>query len=238
MCDLWGLSSNKPVRATKSLPLFAEKYSSINPDGWGIAYYRNEKATIKKKPGLAKTSTEFFDIVDNARSNIIIAHLRYATQGHACEENCHPFMRHEFNKDWVFAHNGNISHITRHVQSLGRTDSEHAFHQLLDEIKSYTTEKTIGGIYPGLKSGIQNIFSTYGKDIHLNFLMSDGSLLYAFNHYPAKPMYFIRNEKDFGGTVVVSTKKVGSGEWSKIPSDKVLVISNGEILLLSDRLKV
>ena len=193
---------------------------------------------IKRKPGKAKISTEFSDIVENARSDIIIAHLRKGTQGDACEENCHPFVRHEFNKDWVFAHNGNITPIIPHARSRGETDSEHAFHQILDEIKSYTTEKTIGGIYPGLKSGIQHIFSTYGKDIHLNFLMSDGSLLYAFNHYPRAPMYFIRNEKEFGGTMVVSTKKVESGEWRKIPSDKLLVISKGEILLLSDRLKV
>lgn len=238
MCDLWGLSSNEPVRATKSLPIFAEQYSSKNPDGWGIAYYSDGKAFIKREPEMAKTSTEFFNIIENARSTIFIAHLRLPTRGHPCEENCHPFTRHEFNKDWVFAHNGNISNIIPQTRSRGQTDSEHAFHQILDKIESYTRGKAIGGIYPGLKSGIRHIFSTYGKDITLNFLMSDGSLLYAFNHYPKIPLYFVRREKDFGGTIVISTKKVGSGEWRKIPSDKLLVVNKGEILQLSDRLNV
>ena len=46
MCDLFGLSCNEEDRATKSLPRFAELFSRQNPQGWGIAYYDDNKAVV------------------------------------------------------------------------------------------------------------------------------------------------------------------------------------------------
>lgn len=235
MCDLFGLSCNEKDRATRSLPVFG-RYSEINDEGWGIAYYKYHKAITKKKPEKAKSSQEFFKTIEEAKSNIIIAHIRLATRGHICEENCHPFKQSFQNKDWVFAHNGNVAGITQHNRSEGETDSEQVFNFILDQIQEYQNQGQIRGIYPGLTNGIKSVFEAFGRTITLNFLMSDGCILYAFSHYTGKPIYFLRREKDYGGAFLISTQKLSNENWKQLPPDRLLLISRGEILVLSDRI--
>ena len=92
-----------------------------------------------------------------------------------------------------------MGNIPLHPRSLGDTDSEQVFNLLLDHIQSYQVSGTIRGVYPGLIRGIKKVFREFGDGV-LNFLMSDGSGLYAFNHYPEKPLYFLRKEKEYGGS--------------------------------------
>jgi len=199
MCELFGLCCNEKDRASRSLPIFGKKYSDANREGWGIAYYENHRAVLKKEPKKAKISKSFFETIEKAKSNIIIAHLRNPTRGAVCEKNCHPFKQSFQNKDWIFAHNGDMGDIPLHPRSLGDTDSEQVFNLLLDHIRSYQASGTIRGVYPGLIRGIKKVFREFGDGV-LNFLMSDGSGLYAFNHYPEKPLYFLRKEKEYGGS--------------------------------------
>jgi glutamine amidotransferase len=164
MCDLFGMSCNAEDRAWKSLTVFANQHSDENPDGWGIAYYYNGKAIVKKAPEKAKTSQTFFSVIEKAKSNILIAHVRYATEGSRCEENCHPFRGKLFNRDWIFAHNGTIRNIPHHTRSIGETDSEQVFHLLLDEVESYQRTGIIHGIFSGIQQGIKNAFDRCGRD--------------------------------------------------------------------------
>jgi len=242
MCELFGLSCNEKDRATRSLPVFRE-YSVISgaEHGWGIAYYQDDEVILKRKPEKAKMSPDFKKMIEEAKSNIIIAHLRLATRGKICEENCHPFKQHFLNKDWIFAHNGQVKGIPTHPRSRGETDSEQVFHFILDKIKEYQNQGGIRGVFPGIMYGIKKVFEKCGRDrdIHLNFLMSDGDILYAFHHYPGKPMYILRREKDYGGAILISTQKLSDDEgWKKLPSDKLLLVNRGEILVLSNNLLV
>lgn len=232
MCDLFGLSCNEKDRATRSLPVFAN-YSKINDDGWGIAYYKDNKPIIRRKPEKAKMSQQFFKMIEEAKSNIIIAHIRLATQGDICKENCHPFKQYFQNKDWVFAHNGHVAGITRHSRSEGETDSEQVFNFILDQIHEYQNQGQIRGVYPGLIKGIKKVFEVFSRNINLNFLLSDGSILYAFNHYTGKPIYFLKREKDYGGAFLISTHKLSNENWKILPSDRLLLITRGNILVLS-----
>lgn len=206
MCVLVGMSCNSMDRANTSLTHLAS-YSNISCHGWGIAYYENGRAIYRKKAEKAKESPEFFELADQAKSNIIIAHIRYATRGDKCERNCHPFIRNFLSRDWIFAHNGTIHDIDHHHRSLGETDSEQAFNQVMDKVQEYTSRDRLFGIYPGIKKGIEFIFDQYGRDtISFNFLMSDGILLYAFNHYPGTPMFYLQRSKMYGSAFLVSTK--------------------------------
>jgi predicted glutamine amidotransferase len=116
MCELFGLSADIPERATKSLPVFANRYAQWNPDGWGLAFYQDSEVKIIRRPFPASSDTTFFDRVREAKSKVIIAHLRFATQGEPCMENCHPFHQRCFGRDWIFAHNGTISSCTHHYE--------------------------------------------------------------------------------------------------------------------------
>lgn len=242
MCELFGLSCNKKDRATRSLPLFGG-LSDITraTDGWGIGYYENGAAVIKKKPVNARTDREFLEYIEKPESNIIIAHLRWKSPGSdVCEGNCHPFKQNFNNQDWLFAHNGKVDNISMHPRSEGRIDSEQAFNFLIDYIKEYQNQGQIRGRYPGILYGIKKLFEQYGRNINFNFLMSDGDILYVFNHYKnrrnggPKPIYFLRREKDYGGAMLVSTQKLTDENWLSIPEDRLLLILKGDFLNLSD----
>jgi len=238
MCELFGMSCQKPDRALYSLSSFRE-FSDDNPDGWGLAFYQNGRAVVQKEAIKAKSSDKFTKLLQDAASKIFIAHIRLATRGEVCHQNCHPFRRTALNRDWVFAHNGTIDSITPHQLSSGTTDSEQAFHRIIDDIESYMDQSVFHGLYPAIKSSIKNLFERYSRDITFNFLLSDGSVLYAFNHYPKNPLYISYREKGYGGAVVISTKKLRSRDyqdWRKIPKDKVVLITDGRILVVSDRL--
>lgn len=236
MCELFGLSCATSDRALPSLSTLAKEHSKKSCDGWGIGYYKNGTAHFPRTPEKAKTSAQFFNAAKNAKSNIIIAHIRLATSGDVCEENCHPFHQNLLNKDWIFAHNGHVSNPDHHSRSGGSTDSEQIFNTMLDQIQNYIQIGKIRGIYPGLQKGIQNIFERYGRDINLNFLMSDGTILYAYNHYDDRPIYFLKRNKDYGGAFLLSTQKLSKENWKKLRSDSLLLVSNGEVLVLSDPL--
>lgn len=232
MCELFGLSCNQKDRATLSLPVFQD-YSRLNRDGWGIAYYLGNQAIIKKRPEKASSDLEFQIIVSEAKSNIIISHLRNATNGEVCHENCHPFKLNYHERDWVFAHNGMIDIDYNAVE--GNTDSARAFQFIMDKIDAYVGESNLHGLYIAVKKATQKLIEQHRGTV--NYLLSDGNLLYAFSHYPGKPMYFLRREKAYGGAVLVSTQKLSDENWKKIPPDKLLVVNNGEILVLSKGLE-
>jgi len=239
MCELFGLSCAQKDRATKSLPEFAQ-LSEYNPDGWGIAWYENNEVKIKKRARKAKESKLFFEIVNKAKSNIIVAHIRKKTKGEACKKNCHPFVQKFRGRNWIFAHNGTIVPTPEiHPRSQGTTDSEQIFNYLLDEVQNYLStyniHHPIRGIYPAIKFALREIFKTYRpENTTLNFLLSDGSVLYAFGHYYDKPLYFLRREKDYGGAILVSTVQLTDEDWQMLPFNRLLVINNGDILVLSD----
>ncbi len=234
MCDLFGMNCNEPDRASKSLPILAEKYSSSNPDGWGIAYYDGVRAIVERAPGRAKDNPAYSRTAQTARSPIVIAHLRYKTKGEPCTKNCHPFTRHAFGRNWVFAHNGMVPDVRQHRLAEGKTDSEQVFHELMDYAETYCGAAPLRGLYPAVKAGIRKILTRYRENITLNLLLSDGSVLYAFHHYRVKPLYYLRREKDYGGAFLVSTQKLSRENWRELPTDRLLVVSRGEIVVLSD----
>ncbi len=232
MCELFGMSCNSLDRANVSLSNFA-RYSRYNPDGWGIAYYQNGNVQIYRQPQKAANSPDYLRTIDDAKSNIIIAHIRFATQGDTCEKNCHPFYQNFLNRNWIFAHNGNISNIGSHPRAIGETDSERLFNHMLDKIQLYLNTPLIRGVYPGIKKAIRDLFREYTRNITLNFLLADGTLLYIFNHYSGKPMYYLKRSKSYGGAFLVSTQRLTDERWEKIPPDRLLVVNNGEVLILS-----
>ena len=234
MCELFGMSCAAPDRSTRSLPVFAERYSPSNPDGWGLAYYQNYHAIVEKNPAVAKDDPSFSEAVASASSEVIVAHLRQGNVGGVCRENCHPFLLHGLGADLVFAHNGTVRDIET---PPNRTDSESVFQALIKTATMYICEGPMHGVYPGIAKGVKTIFNRYGRTIHLNFLLSDGVMLYAFSHYPRKPMFMLRREKDYGGTILVATQKLTDENWLEIPPDRLLVLNRGRVLVLSDRVE-
>lgn len=186
MCRLLGLVANKPVDLSFSLERFKE-FSIKNPDGWGIGWYKNDSAHVFKESIPAEKSGEFPKLQKEVTSNIIIAHVRKSTGGAPPSKmNSHPF---EY-KNWLFAHNGYVdreyllSLLSEEYRSKlkGETDSEVYFYWILQNIEEH--ENVIAGIKQAIK---QVIGKKYGG---LNFLLSNGEILYAFRYSSHSRSYY------------------------------------------------
>ena len=70
----------------------------------------------------------------------------------------------------------------------------------------------------------------------INFLLSDGNNMYVFHHYENRPIYILRRQKGYGGAILATTIKRLSTEWQRLGSDRLLVVSNGEFLVISNKL--
>ena len=243
MCELFSLSCNQEDRATRSLPIFSELYSERNPDGWGIGWFEGNTVHVKGAPGRADADSMYVKAMESARSNTIIAHVRYATGDTECSErNCHPFKHVHRDRGWLFAHNGFLlNEFEIHPNAQGETDSETIFHEIIDKVSEYQENGIFKGQYPAIKSGIKHILDKYGDQIRLNLMISDGRTLYIFHHYQwnngrDKPIFMLRRQKRYGSAILLSTRCLTEENWEPIPKDRLLAISGGEILVMSDPL--
>ena len=89
------------------------------------------------------------------------------------------------------------------------------------------------GIYPAVKYATQELLETYGGKV--NYLLSDSNALFVFCNY--RRMFMLRREKDYGGAILISTQKLTDENWIEIPKYRVLCVLNGEIFVVSDRLR-
>ena len=194
MCELFGMSSERPISARSPLSLFGMRggETADNPDGWGLAYVEGDAFAIHKAPEAAARSAVFSKLAQQIHSRLIIAHVRKANPPTAHTlENTHPFMRTCCGRPWVFAHNGNVPELIapqgcchpRLSYPEGETDSEHAFIYLLEEIAgTFPVETTSSEMTEAWLETLalrSTAIAEYGQ---FNFLLSDGEHLIAYGH--------------------------------------------------------
>lgn len=140
MCELLALSASAPVDIKLSLSVLARHggETDIHADGWGVAYFEGPDVQVFREAGRASGSSLIECLQRHPRrSSTVVAHVRHATRGAIRLANTQPFARELAGRMHVFAHNGNLAGIVEHernprrFQSIGETDSELAFCELL-----------------------------------------------------------------------------------------------------------
>lgn len=192
MCELLGISSNRPAGWDDTLTLFRKRggETADNPDGWGLACRDDDVWQLHKAPEAAIQSEQFAALSQATFTDLLIAHVRKANPPSACTSvNTHPFVRECCGRSWIFAHNGKVSEAIQpqgcchphKSKPQGETDSEHAFYFLLDEIASIFNAVVVQSNSSWLQklARLSEDIASYGQ---FNFLMSDGSILIAFGH--------------------------------------------------------
>jgi predicted glutamine amidotransferase len=192
MCELFGLSSNRPVPPGELLCRFGARGGDTadNPDGWGVATLDDGAFRLTKEPNAAARSARFQRLCGQIRSSLILGHVRKANPPTAKTlDNTHPFRRSCCGREWVFAHNGIIPDTIAlggpGVASLcalsGDTDSEHAFCVVLDYIAAaFSSSETAEG--HGWLDALAQAAEMLASHGRFNFLMSDGVHLIAYGH--------------------------------------------------------
>lgn len=258
MCELFALSSNKIVGARFTWRGFLRR-GRKHRDGWGVAFYRDGTAIVIKEPLPAPNSNmaKILRGTNYVRSNVVISHVRKGTKGGKTYANTHPFRRELYSKEWVFAHNGDVSQIgelenfkLRYYRPIGQTDSEYAFCYVMDRLRELGKER-LSDPYV-VQDVLQRIAERIRRRGKFNFLLSDGTHIYAhmsredelhylFRYPPHTQIVRLLDEDfkvDLGEmkspdekAILVATQPLTRGdEWREFPLGRVLVFRGGEPL--------
>jgi glutamine amidotransferase len=200
MCQLLGMNSHLPASLTLSFTGFSQRggCTDHHADGWGIAFFESDSATPGKgiRHFVDKSSAASSPIARMLKSypiksHNVVAHVRKATVGQVALENCHPFVRELWGRNWVFAHNGDLKNYAPKLHGsfhpVGSTDSELAFCWLMQELaKSHADVPSVAELSCTLRELVPHI----AKHGTFNFLLSNGQALWA--HATTKLQYVLR----------------------------------------------
>jgi predicted glutamine amidotransferase len=239
MCRLLGWATRTPTSlldllGSADLDAFTE-LSCKHADGWGMARSTAAGVAVRKRPDAARTSDDFTALAREERSDLGLAHLRWATLGLGVrEENTHPFTDGRL----AFAHNGSVAPpasldrlLPRRVrrQRRGDTDSERYFLAVLARIRAGATPAQ------ALTTVVGEIAAST-RFTSLNCLLLTPEELYVVSRYDAAapvradegPDYFSLRYRIGENSVVVASSGWGEG-WQELGNGELMVVRRGSL---------
>jgi predicted glutamine amidotransferase len=234
MCRLLGWASRVPTTlldllGEEDLTEFTE-LSSKHADGWGLARSTRRGVRVAKAADAARTSGAFARRARRRRSDLGLAHLRWATLGlDVHEANTHPFSHGPL----AFAHNGSIMPpasldrlISPAVAGLrrGSTDSERYFLAVLSRMAEGATPAE------ALARTVEDV-AAGGGYTSLNCLLLTPDELHAVCRIdpdvPPRPDegpdYFTLRYRVTGDAVVVASSGWGR-DWQDLADGELLTV--------------
>jgi len=208
MCRLFGMLSVKPSHARKYIledpcSLYAQSRKDpkrLQGDGWGIGFYENGcPVIIKSEKPVYMDHGNFSSAVQRAKSRIIIAHIRRASNPRGLPRemmiskvNSQPFTYGRY----IFAHNGAIMIPDEVAETLGEwryrirglNDSEVYFWFIMKELSEGAD---LPSALKDFKANLEDLWrEARGRHpdksrpyVGLNIVISDGENLYAYCAY-------------------------------------------------------
>lgn len=236
MCELFGMSGNKPLGLNNSLRLFKSRGGDTgdNPDGWGVAYVADGAFQLKKEPIPAANSQYMNQLCDQVLSNLVVAHVRKAKHPMINNvNNTHPFRQNCCGREWIFAHNGLVSEMMSAQETPllgsqrphGDTDSEYAFRYLLERLAACfsTKECSYQDNWLTNLAAVSELIASYGQ---FNFLMSDGSHLIAYGH---DRLHSLERQCQGLRLCLIATEPLTNDEyWEPFAPGELCIYKNGE----------
>jgi Predicted glutamine amidotransferase len=204
-------------------------HGTKHPHGWGMAYKEGDHISIEKEPANANKSTYLHErLKGKLVSQIVLAHIRYATIGNIEYENCHPFSKSgRSGRTWTLIHNGTIfdyEPLKRYIYSQeGETDSERILMHLVDTLDEAASNKGATLDAAERSDIVNSMVCTMSKGNKLNLILYDGELMYVHTNYNDS-LYFCQYESK----VIFSTVPLQEGCWEPVPSTQLLAYRQGE----------
>lgn len=226
MCELLGMSANVPTDIRFSFAALSKRGGETGPhsDGWGIAFFENRGVRAFHDP-YPSCQSQIAKLVRDypIKSKSVIAHVRKANRGRVALENTHPFTRELWGRAWVFAHNGQLKGVKNwpleFYQPIGKTDSEHAFCWILDQLRKSFTKEPSG---KALRKAIGEIFAQLRAIGVFNALLSEGRFIYASC---SKKLCYITRRAPFGRASLVDEDLQVDFAQETTPNDCVTIIA-------------
>lgn len=157
------------------------------------------------------------------KSKNVLAHVRKANRGRVALENTHPFSRELWGRAWSFVHNGQLRGVKKlglkHFKPIGKTDSEHAFCWILDELRESFPKRPSPKT---LKSKIAQLMASLRELGVFNALLSDGDFIFASC---SKKLCYIKRQAPFGKASLIDEDMQVDFAKETTPNDKVIIIA-------------
>lgn len=193
VCELFAISSRYPTSVGFSLETLARRGGRSGPhkDGWGVAYFEERDVFLLREPSpAAESDLVRFMEVNGPPSNLVLSHIRLATQGEPALRNTQPFQRELSGRAHVFAHNGNMpgareacGQQSRRFTPVGETDSEFAFCCLLERLGDLWDRGNGRAPSVDARLGVVAEFAASLRSLGpSNFVYSDGDALFVHAH--------------------------------------------------------
>ena len=235
MCELFGITSSKPINPTEFLKVFYS-HSVRHPHGWGIMYEENGKRILFKEPVRAYDSTSLQSILETLPpQKNMLAHIRFATVGKVRTENCHPFTGTDHSgREWTLAHNGTVFtgkfNYQYYKKQIGDTDSERLFMAFLDDMNEHLRK----GVLSERErfEVVSDFIARNAPRNKLNLIIYDGDLLYVHKNLQ-NTLYY----KKTSSGIVFSTQPLDEIDWIPFPVAQVIAYHDGKEMCRGTRHK-
>ena len=217
------------------------RYARLNADGYGFAWFGRDAApALYVNPLPIWSDPNLAPLARNLASDLWIASVRSATEGSAVSHaNTQPFCDAEL----IFTHNGFIrgfqlgvrKHLTDRLSAeinaavKGHTDSEYLF-ALLRQILKEDSELSIESALIELSRQVDATID--GNATLLNFIVSEGTRLYAMRHAlndPCPSLYYTTDDESFPGGQLIASERLDPSEfWQPVPEHHLLILDPDE----------
>ncbi|MEM2739319.1 MAG: class II glutamine amidotransferase [Candidatus Bathyarchaeia archaeon] len=219
MCRLLGLiGSGFPSDVFRKFALLAYKG---HVDGWGLVCFDGvyprvlglyDRSILDGMDLYLSISREVLEI----GSRLVIAHIRRASKGIPISiANTQPFVYGR----WVFCHNGTIRDVDKLDVKLplnGSSDSERLFKYIIQLIlDDYDIHRALKRIH--------NVIKDYTA---LNFILSNGEILYAYRDCKIDKDYYTLYYLRSGSYIVVCSEVLGDidSRWLPLENNHLLTV--------------
>lgn len=257
MCRLFGMAapSPSPIRwALSSAENSLERQSTRHPDGWGLASFDEDAASLYKGSDPAFADGDYRTTLRDVEGDHVIAHVRRATVGARFPRNNHPFRC----GPWIFAHNGTLSqietirgpildHLPDDLEARigGETDSELLFHLVMAYLRDAegTLDTGLEAAGRATRKAVRHVAELdeehdADSPSEMNVLLTRGEgfvatrygrSLFVLDEGKLDPANHSTDAPNLDGSVAVASERVASlGAWSEVPEESLLVLRPGE----------
>ncbi len=223
MCQLLGMNANTPTDVMFSFTGLATR-ADEHKDGFGIAFFedRGLRHFIDRDGATCSPVAEMIKRYP-IKSEVVIAHIRKATEGAVALQICHPFVRELWGRYWVFAHNGDLKAYAPRLHGsfrpVGDTDSERAFCWLMQELaKSHAGVPSVEELSCTLRELMPQV-AAHGT---ANVLLSNGQALWA---HASTHLHWLVRQHPFGAATLADQDLSVDFAALTSPQDRVAVVA-------------
>lgn len=217
------------------------RYAQLNADGFGFGWFSPDgQPSTYVNPAPIWHDPNLHPLARSLSTDLWLGFIRSATAGSPVNHaNTQPFADREI----LFLHNGFLQDFGERFHPAlnadlapdiaaaiqGSTDSEHLFallRQLLADDPEMAVESALAEICARVDDWSE------GSPALLNFLVSEGSRLYAVRHAvndPCPSLYYSTDDERFPGAQLIASEPLDStGFWQPVPEHHILILDPEE----------